>query len=105
LLGSNGIGTGRDTFENEIINQAGWQNYLTAKGYIQLDLEQIASNPPDAILWSAPAKPALANRFAENPILKQRMLNAGELQSNYWRWQCPGPWSWALIEQLKQWKK
>lgn len=103
LLGSNGIGTGRDTFEHQIIEQAGWRNYLTASGHVQLDLEQIASDPPDAILFAAPDHQALANRFADHPVLRRSIPADGWLTTDYWRWQCPGPWTWDLIRQLNQW--
>ncbi|MCO5785210.1 ABC transporter substrate-binding protein [Pseudomonas sp. G11-1] len=103
LLGSNGIGTGRDTFEHQIIEQAGWRNYLTDSGHVQLDLEQIASDPPDAILFAAPEHQALANRFAEHPVLRRSIPADGWLTTDYWRWQCPGPWTWDLIRQLNQW--
>jgi len=103
LLGSNGIGTGRDTFEHEIIEQAGWRNYLTDSGHVQLDLERIASDPPDAILFAAPEHQALANRFADHPVLRRSIPTDGWLTTDYWRWQCPGPWTWDLIRQLNQW--
>ncbi len=103
LLGSNGIGTGRDTFEHQIIEQAGWRNYLTDSGHVQLDLERIASDPPDAILFAAPDHQALANRFAEHPVLRRSIPADGWLSTDYWRWQCPGPWTWDLIRQLNQW--
>lgn len=103
LLGSNGIGTGRDTFEHQIIEQAGWRNYLTGSGHMQLDLEQIAADPPDAILFAAPEHQALANRFAEHPVLRRSVSADGWLSTDYWRWQCPGPWTWDLIRQLNQW--
>lgn len=103
LLGSNAIGTGRDTFEHQIIEQAGWRNYLTASGHVRLDLEQIASDPPDAILFAAPDHQALANRFAEHPVLRRSIPADGWLTTDYWRWQCPGPWTWDLIRQLNQW--
>ncbi len=103
LLGSNGIGTGRDTFEHQIIEQAGWRNYLTASGHVQLDLEQVASDPPDAILFAAPEHQALANRFADHPVLRRSIPADGWLTTDYWRWQCPGPWTWDLIRQLNQW--
>ncbi|WP_239419796.1 ABC transporter substrate-binding protein [Pseudomonas saudimassiliensis] len=103
LLGSNGIGTGRDTFEHQIIEQAGWRNYLTDSGHVQLDLERIASDPPDAILFAAPEHQALANRFAEHPVLRRSIPADGWLSTDYWRWQCPGPWTWDLIRQLNQW--
>lgn len=103
LLGSNGIGTGRDTFEHQIIEQAGWRNYLEVSGHVALDLEQIASDPPDAILFAAPEHQALANRFADHPVLRRSVPPEGWLTTDYWRWQCPGPWTWDLIRQLNQW--
>lgn len=103
LLGANGIGTGRGSFESEIIERAGWSNYLEDEGYLRLDLEQIATAPPDAILWSAPSSNALANRFAEHPVLRQSKAPIQWLSTDYWRWQCPGPWTWELIQELHQW--
>lgn len=103
LLGSNGIGTGRDTFEHQILEQAGWRNYLEVSGHVALDLEQIASDPPDAILFAAPDHQALANRFADHPVLRRSVPPEGWLTTDYWRWQCPGPWTWDLIRQLNQW--
>lgn len=103
LLGANGIGTGRGTFENQLIERAGWQNYLDANGYINVDLEKIVRHPPDAIAWSAPASPALANRLKDHPVLHQAVPSENWLEIEYWRWQCPGPWMWQLVEQLKQW--
>lgn len=101
LLGPNGIGTGRKTFENDILELAGWKNYLTSDGYINLDLEQIAVNPPDAALWFAPDTIALANLFAEHPVLKQAIPEQRWLSTERWRWQCPGPWTRDLIELLQ----
>lgn len=103
LLGANAIGTGRGTFEDGILEHAGWSNYLHGKGYLRLDLEALVMRPPDAILWAAPSSQALANRFAEHPVLKQRVDPQHWLTTDYWRWQCPGPWTWELIEQLHQW--
>ncbi|KGK43116.1 ABC transporter substrate-binding protein [Nitrincola sp. A-D6] len=102
LLGANGIGTGPGTFEDQILRQAGWSNYLTDQGYVSLDLEQLVSDPPDALLWAAPDSPSLANRFAEHPALAGRIPEQRWLMTDYWRWQCPGPWTWGLIEQLRQ---
>ena len=102
LLGANGIGTGSGTFEDQILRQAGWRNYLAAAGYISLDLEQLVADPPDAILWSAPASPSLASRFADHPALRRVVIEDRWLSTDYWRWQCPGPWTWELIEQLKR---
>lgn len=103
LLGANGIGTGRDTFEDGILQLARWDNYLQDNGYISLDLEQIVVDPPDAVLWSAPASKALSNLFAEHPALKHAIPAEHWLTTEYWNWQCPGPWSWDLVEQLQAW--
>ena len=103
LLDANAIGTGPGTFEHQILEQAGWNNYLQHEGLVRLDLEQIASNPPDAILFAAPEHQALANRFAEHPVLRRSVPADSWLSTDYWRWQCPGPWTWDLIRQLNQW--
>lgn len=103
LLGANGLGTGRNTLEHEIIAQAGWRNYLTESGQVALDLERLAQDPPEAILFTAPKHPALAYLFAEHPVLGKRIAPQRWLTTDYWRWQCPGPWTWDLIRQLKQW--
>lgn len=102
LLGANGIGTGAGTFEDQILRQAGWHNYLITPGYISLDLERLVADPPDAILWSAPVSPSLASRFAEHPALKSVVISDHWLTTDYWRWQCPGPWTWELIDQLQR---
>jgi len=108
LLGANGIATGRNTFEHDVLQQAGWMNYLTEEGYISLDLEQVINDPPDAILWTSPEHAALANRFAEHPVLKKLIADEQWLQTDYWRWQCPGPWTLELtgqlMEQLESWQ-
>ena len=100
LLGANGIGTGRNTLEDDLLQYAGWENYLSDTGYINLDLEQIATNPPDAILWSAPPSAALSNLFAKHPVLKKAIPSKQWLDSDAWSWQCPGPWTWDLIDLL-----
>ena len=105
ILGANGIGTGRNTFENELIHAAGWKNYLQTNGYVNLNLEKIILNPPDAILWTVPAYNALANQFAELPALLEKIPKQRWIHTEYWRWQCPGPWSWQLVNELKQWQK
>lgn len=100
LLGSNGIGVGLHTLENEIVERSGWQNYLRVSGFINLDLESLIQDPPDAILWHSPADPSLANRFAEHPALQLRVVEEAWIQTDAWRWQCPGPWMKELINQL-----
>jgi len=100
LLGANGIGTGTTTLEHEILQQAGWRNYITRSGYGNVDMELLVSDPPDAILWSAPASRALANMFFEHPALRQAMLNKPTLEIDYGKWQCAGPWTWQQVQQL-----
>ncbi len=104
LLGANGIGTGRGTFEDDVLQRAGWRNYLGGEGYLRLDLERVVQDPPDAILWAAPEAHALANLFAEHPALKRAVPEERWLHTDYWLWQCPGPWTRQLIEQLQQWR-
>lgn len=103
LLGGNGIGTGRDTFEHQLIEQAGWRNYLTQPGHQRLDLEAIVADPPEAVLFAAPAAQALANGFAMHPALRRAIPAEAWLSTDYWRWQCPGAWMWRLTGQLNQW--
>jgi iron complex transport system substrate-binding protein len=100
LLGANAIGTGRGTFEDDLMTRSGWSNYLTAAGLVRLDLEQIARDPPDAVLWAAPSGVALANSFAEHPLWRSLNPPPHRLDTDYWRWQCPGPWSWELVQEL-----
>lgn len=102
LLGANAIGMGRNTFENAIMNRAGWRNYLDESGLVRLDLEKVASDPPDAVLWAAPTGAALANAFAEHPLWRSLSPSPSRLETDYWRWQCPGPWSWTLIRELER---
>ena len=103
ILGANGIGTGQGTFEQDILVRAGWKNYLQEEGYIHLDLEQLVNDPPDAILWASPNSEALANRFSKHAALRKAIPEQRWLTTDYWRWQCPGPWTWELITQLNQW--
>jgi iron complex transport system substrate-binding protein len=105
LLGANGVGTGRGTLEDEMLTYAGWTNYLQAQGYVTLDLEQLVLDPPDAVLWAAPVGQARANRFAEHPALRHAMRNARWLSTDFWRWQCPGPWTWELVTLLRKWRE
>jgi len=73
LLNANGNATGVGTLESELLQLAGWRNYMMQNGYGKIDLEQLVQDPPDAILWSAPASPALANSLFEHPALKRAM--------------------------------
>ena len=63
----------------------------------------MAADPPDAVLWAAPEHRALANQFAEHAALRRAVPAERWLATDYWRWQCPGPWTWELIGQLHQW--
>ena len=105
LLGANGIGTGTGTLENDVIVKSGWTNYVQHKGYVNLDLELLVSNPPDAVLWSAPVSNSLANLFAQHPVMRKLTTKQQWISSDYWRWQCPGPWTFDLIRELAEWKK
>lgn len=100
VLGANGIGAGMGTFEDSVLKYAGWNNYLTEQGHITLDLEKLILDPPEAILFSAPMSKALANQFSEHPALHKVIDPARWIESDYWRWMCPGPWTWDLIDQL-----
>lgn len=104
LLGANGIGTGRNTLENDLIERAGWNNYIQADGYVDLRLEEIVAMPPDAIYWSAPLSNSLANLFARHPAITKAVEQFKIPPVESWRWECPGPWSLDLIEELAQWK-
>ena len=99
LLGANGIGTGKGTLENDIIEKSGWNNYIQSAGFVSLDLEKIVYDPPDAVLWSKPVSNSLANLFAKHTVLTT-IINLPNNENGRWRWQCPGPWTFDLITQL-----
>jgi iron complex transport system substrate-binding protein len=104
LLGANGIGTGTNTLEDDLLRKAGWVNYIEANGYVSLQMERIVADPPDAIYSSAPLSNSLANLFIRHPAI-QSLMSANETpRGENWRWQCPGPWSLDLIQELSQWK-
>lgn len=104
LLGANGIGTGRDTLEHDIITAAGWENYLSLPGYTSLDLEKLLTKPPDAIFWTAPGSASLAAQFAQHRALRHKVSSSQWITNSSWRWQCPGPWTYSLIQELATWK-
>lgn len=104
LLGANGIGTGADTIENDLLRQAGWENYLDASGYVSLRMEDLVVNPPDAIYSSAPLSNSLANLFVQHPAMRSLMPVQQTQRVEDWRWECPGPWSLELIQELASWK-
>ncbi|MDR1647690.1 MAG: hypothetical protein LBR88_06630 [Zoogloeaceae bacterium] len=104
LFGANGIGTGRNTLEDEMLRRAGWRNYLAVSGYVRVDLEQLALDPPDALVWSAPAGAALANAPLAHPLLRRILPAARIWQTDTWPWQCPGAATWDLIAALRHWR-
>lgn len=104
LLGANGIATGKGTLEHDILTAAGWDNYSQATGYISLDLEQLVANAPDAIYYSAPLSNSLANLFARHHAISRRVSENNFMRADNWRWQCPGPWTYDLIEELSKWQ-
>lgn len=105
LLGANGIGTGQGTMEHDLINAAGWDNYLQQDGYITLALEQIIADPPDAVYWSAPKSRSLANLFAHHPAIRGLRGSNETLNDQNWRWQCPGPWTYDILQELAEWDR
>jgi len=104
LLGANGIGTGTNTLENDLLRKAGWDNYIEASGYVSLQMERIVANPPDAIYSSAPLSNSLANLFMRHPAMRSLMPQNEAPRGEGWRWQCPGPWSLELIQELASWQ-
>ena len=104
LLGANGIGTGVNTLEDDLLRKAGWVNYIDADGYVNLQMESVVANPPDSIYSSAPLSNSLANLFVRHPAIQSLMTANDAPRGENWRWQCPGPWSLDLIEELSQWK-
>lgn len=105
LLGANGIAAGRDTLEHDIINAAGWRNYVQHEGFVGLELERLIDDPPDAIVLSSSRGQSLARRFASHPALRKRIMKTNWKAADDWRWTCPGPWTYRLIEELSAWKE
>ena len=107
LLGANGIATGKNTLEDEMIRRAGWRNWLDRPGFVTLDIEAVLQDPPDAILWSQPYSPALANRFARMPPIRRLLERQPPFPApdGDWRWHCPGPWTFDLIDDLARWRE
>ena len=104
LLGANGIATGTGTLEHDVLTAAGWDNYIQQSGYITLDLEQLIANVPDAIYYSAPLSNSLANLFVQHHAISKRVSGNNFMRDGNWRWQCPGPWTYDLIEELSAWQ-
>lgn len=103
-IGANGIATGRDTFENSLIERAGFTNYIQTSGYQTVDLETLIANPPDRVIFSSPKAPALANLVIDHPIWEAIVSPEHRWYSDDLEWQCPGPWTFKLLEHLSQWQ-
>ena len=102
-IGANGIATGRDTFESSLIERAGFTNYIQASGYQTVDLETLIANPPDRVIFSSPKAPALANLVIDHPVWETIVSPEHRWYSDDLEWQCPGPWTFKLLEHLSQW--
>ena len=101
LLGANGYGVGHNTLEHSLITHAGWVNAIAQSGHVRLDMEELVLSPPDAIVASSFRYPAMANAFAQHPVLERAVPAQRWMKTDDWRWQCPGPWMWDLLEQLQ----
>ena len=103
LLGGNGIAIGSNTLQDDIITTAGWDNYITTPGYSVINLEEVINDPPDILIVSRQNTPALANDILINPLWN-KIINKNNIHTmDSWQWQCPGPWSFKLVEQLRSW--
>ena len=89
--------------EDDLLRRAGWQNYIEQTGHAGLSLEALAINLPDSVYYAAPASQSLAHLFARHPILEGRTKQVDNTGKDYWRWQCPGPWTHTLVEELAAW--
>ena len=100
LLGASLIATGKKSFEDSLIRAAGFQNAVDFAGFQTLSMEQIIKNPPDFLLYTTPFEtPSFATNILQNPVFSNiKKINT----HNDWRWQCAGPWSWDLLENLKK---
>lgn len=101
LLGANGYATGTNTLENDIIEQAGWTNYIQQTGHIRLNIEKLVVDPPEAIIILDRSSPAWAQQFQQHPALQKALLSSRQIKTDTWRWQCAGPWMNLLIKQLQ----
>lgn len=100
MLGASLIATGKATFENSLIESAGFQNAVDFAGFQSISLERIIARPPDFLLLTTPANtPSFSTHILKHPILR----NIPHIEThNDWRWQCAGPWTWELLENLKK---
>ena len=102
-IGANGIATGRNTFESALIERAGFENYIADSGYPTVNLEAIIADPPDRVIFSKPAAPALANLVIQHPIWDEIVSAENQWWSDDRQWSCPGPWTLELSRRLTQW--
>ena len=70
ILGANGIAAGKGTLENDILEKAGWSNYVKTEGFVSLDLEMLVADPPDAMLQSKPRR-----QFTRQPFCTPSGIN------------------------------
>ena len=102
LVGSNGIGTGWATLEHEVLSRAGYDNYLASQGFVALDLEKLLLQPPDIIISTSQYAdtPSLANLFIQHKAVSRSTPIEYTPAKEIWSWQCPGPWTFDLVNTL-----
>lgn len=106
LLGANEIAFANNTFENDILNYSKiWKNYLPNNiyGYIAVNKEMLIKNPPAKIIFLQNfnnQKNSLATNFFHENFYKNFGSNKNSYENSKWQWQCPGKWSFDLIEML-----
>ena len=98
LLGASLIATGKATFEDSLIQSAGFENAVDFEGFRTISMEKILANPPDFLLYTTPFNtPSFSTNLLKNPVFSR----IKKIDSD-WRWQCAGPWSWELLKNLKK---
>lgn len=106
LLGANEIAFANNTFENDILNYSKiWKNYLPNNiyGYVAVNKEMLIKNPPAKIILLQNfnnQKNSLATNFFHENFYKNFGSNKNSYENSKWKWQCPGKWSFDLIEML-----
>lgn len=106
LLGANEIAFANNTFENDILNYSKiWKNYLPNNiyGYVAVNKEMLIKNLPAKIIFLQNfnnQKNSLATNFFHENFYKNFGSNKNSYENSKWKWQCPGKWSFDLIEML-----
>lgn len=106
LLGANEIAFANNTFENDILNYSKiWKNYLPNNiyGYVSVNKEMLIKNPPAKIIFLQNfnnQKNSLETNFFHENFYKNFGSNKNSSENSKWQWQCPGKWSFNLIEML-----